>query len=220
MKILLLEDDIMLNESISQYLILVGHFVVSAQDGNECLKILDSEKFDLLIFDINVPKIDGLSILEKIYNEKKMITSIIISSLINISNIEKAFAIGCQDYLKKPFDLKELNIRINKITKTIKPSMEDKRLSKHYSFNRKNSTLYFNNEPQIITKKQVQIIDLFAEHRGFVCSYDMFRDYVWDNDFIDDATIRAEINRLKNILKEDIILNIRGVGYMVENVGV
>lgn len=220
MKILLLEDDIMLNESISQYLILVGHFVVSAQDGNECLKILDSEKFDLLIFDINVPKIDGLSILEKIYNEKKMITSIIISSLINIYNIEKAFAIGCQDYLKKPFDLKELNIRINKITKTIKPSMEDKRLSKHYSFNRKNSTLYFNNEPQIITKKQVQIIDLFAEHRGFVCSYDMFRDYVWDNDFIDDATIRAEINRLKNILKEDIILNIRGVGYMVENVEV
>ena len=66
----------------------------------------------------------------------------------------------------------------------------------------------------------MQIIDLFAEHRGFVCSYDMLRDYVWDNDLIDNATIRTEINRLKNILKENIILNIRGIGYMVENVEV
>lgn len=220
MKILLLEDDIMLNESISQYLILIGHFVVSVKDGNACLEKLGNEIFDLLIFDINVPIIDGLSILEKIYNEKQMIPSIIISSLIDIDNIEKAFNIGCKDYLKKPFDLKELNIRINKITNTIKSSMEDKRLSKHYSFNHKNLTLYFDNEPQIITKKQVQIIDLFAEHRGFVCSYDMLRDYVWDNDLIDNATIRTEINRLKNILKENIILNIRGIGYMVENVEV
>jgi DNA-binding response OmpR family regulator len=218
MKILLLEDNIMLNEAITQYLIIIGHIVISVNDGNKCLNILDNEKFDLLIFDINVPKVDGLTILENLYNQKRMIPSIFISSQIDIENIEKAFNIGCHDYLKKPFDLKELSIRIDKITKTRKPPMKHKRLSKYYSFNHENSTLYFHNEAQIITNKQLQIIKLFAEKRGFVCSYDMFRSYVWDNDFINNATIRAEINRLKNILKENFILNIKGIGYMIENV--
>ena len=77
-------------------------------------------------------------------------------------------------------------------------------------------TLYFNNEPQIISKRQLQIIELLTNNRSLVCNYDMFRDYVWNDDFIDNATIRAEVNRVKKVLKEDFINNIRGVGYMVE----
>jgi len=216
MKILLLEDDIMLNDTITQYLISNGHAVISVKDGNECVEILKDSKFDLLIFDINVPHIDGLTILENLDKQKKMVPTIFISALIDIEDITRAFDIGCHDYLKKPFHLKELSLRIDKILKTTTVPMKQKRLSKSYSFDCEKMTLYFNNEPQIISKRQLQIIELLTNNRSLVCNYDMFRDYVWNDDFIDNATIRAEVNRVKKVLKEDFINNIRGVGYMVE----
>jgi len=216
MKILLLEDDIMLNDTISQYLISVGHAVKSVKDGNECVQILEDEKFDLLVFDINVPHIDGLTILEDLHKQKRMVPTIFISALIDIEDITRAFDIGCHDYLKKPFHLKELTLRIDKILKTRDVPMTHKRLSKCYSFDCENMTMYFNNEPQIISKRQLQIIELLTNNRSTVCNYDMFRDYVWNDDCIDNATIRAEINRVKKVLKEDFITNIRGIGYMIE----
>ena len=216
MKILLLEDDIMLNEAITQYLESVGHNIKSVKDGDECLNLLENNNFDLLILDINVPKLDGLSILEKLHNEKRMVPTIFISALIDIEDITRAFDIGCHDYLKKPFHLKELTLRINKMLKTSQAPIQHKRLSSSYSYNNENSTLYFNNEAQILPKRQNQIVELLANNRSLICNYDMFRDYVWNDDFIDNATIRAEINRVKKVLKEDFIINIRGSGYMVK----
>lgn len=216
MKILLLEDDIMLNKAITQYLQSTGHAVISVMDGNQCVETLKNEKFDLLVFDINVPDTNGLTILEDLHKQKRMVPTIFISALIDIEDITRAFDIGCHDYLKKPFHLKELTLRINKILQTRQVPQEHKRLSKSYSYDSKNMILLFNNEPQILPKRQIQIIDLLAANRSLVCNYDMFRDYVWNDDYIDNATIRAEVNRVKKVLKEDFIINIRGIGYMVE----
>lgn len=217
MKILLLEDDILLNNAITQYLTSIGHIITPVRDGNVCLNILQNKVFDLLVFDINVPNIDGLSIVERLHTMKKMAPVIFISTLIDIEDISKAFMLGCFDYLKKPFHLKELALRINKIARTQPPvTLRHKRLSKCYNFNSETMTLYFNNEPQVLSKRQLKIINFLAHNKGFVCSYDMFMDTVWDDIEVDVPTIRAEINRLKNILKEDLIVNIRGMGYMVK----
>lgn len=96
--------------------------------------------------------------------------------------------------------------------------MHHKVLSASYSFNSENMTLYFHEEPQVLSKRQLQIIEFLTHNRGFVCSYDMFRESVWsDCDMdVDDATIRTEVNRLKNHLKEDFIVNIRGIGYIIK----
>lgn len=216
MKILLLEDDILLNEAITKYLTSIGHAMTSVRDGNICLRILEKEQFDLSILDINVPNIDGLTILEKLHAQKRMMPVIFISTLIDIEDISRAFELGCFDYLKKPFHLKELGIRIDKILQIVHNNMCHKRLSKSYSFNFETMTLYYHNEPQVLPKRQLQIIEFLAHNRAFVCSYDRFREVVWDDFDIDDATIRAEINRLKTHLKEDFIVNIRGVGYMIK----
>lgn len=216
MKILLVEDDIMLNEMITEYLTSTGHAIISAKTGLQSLEILEKEKFDLLILDINLPDIDGFTILEKMHEQKRMIPTIYISALIDIEEISRAFDLGCFDYLKKPFHLKELTLRINKILKTRIVPQNHKRLSKHYSFDSENMTLLFNNEPHILPKRQLQIIELLAQNRSLVVQYDMFRTYVWNDDYIDNATIRAEVNRVKTILKEDFIKNIRGSGYMIE----
>ena len=216
MKILLVEDDIMLNEMIAEYITSTGHIIKSVKTGTESLQILEKEKFDLLILDINLPDINGFSILEKMHEQKRMIPTIYISALIDIEEISRAFDLGCFDYLKKPFHLKELTLRINKILKSRIVPQRHKRLSKHYSFDSENMTLLFNNEPHILPKRQLQIIELLALNRSLVVQYDMFRTYVWNDDYIDNATIRAEVNRVKTVLKEDFIKNIRGSGYMIE----
>lgn len=216
MKILLVEDDLMLNEMITEYLSSTGHAITSAKSGNESLKILNEQRFDLLILDINLPDIDGFRILENMHEQKRMIPTIYISALIDIEEISRAFDLGCYDYLKKPFHLKELTLRINKILKTRIVPQRHKRLSKHYSFDAETMTLLFDNEPHILPRRQLQIIELLAQNRSLVVNYDMFRNYVWNDDYIDNATIRAEVNRVKTILKEDFIKNIRGSGYMIE----
>lgn len=216
MKILLLEDDFMLNNAITQYLNKIGHTVTSLRDGSECLDMAKKERFDLAIFDINVPHIDGLSILEELHAIKRGMPVIYISTLIDIEDISKAYELGCCDYIKKPFHLKELNLRINKILENVKKDMYHKRLSKNYSFDCEHRTLYYNNNPQVLPKRQLQIVEFLAHNRSFVCSYEMFKDHVWYEEDIEDGTIRAEINRLKKNLKEDFIINIRGIGYMIE----
>jgi len=216
MKILLLEDDILLNEAIAQYLVSEGHALTPVRDGDVCLNILQEHTFDLLILDINVPNIDGLSIVETLHTLKKAVPVIFISTLIDIEDISKAFELGCIDYLKKPFHLKELSLRINKITQTARIDHHHKRLSTCYSFNSDSMTLFFNHEPQTLSKRQLKIINLLSLNTGFICTYEMFMESVWDDIDVDVATVRAEVNRLKSTLKEDFIVNIRGVGYMIK----
>ena len=123
---------------------------------------------------------------------------------------------GCYDYLKKPFHLKELSLRLDRIRVANDTPKIHLRLSKNYSYDQEHSVLLFNKEPQTLSKRQFQIIDILARNRGMVVDFEQFRIYVWDEQIIDNATIRAEINRLKKFLREDIIINVRGMGYMIE----
>jgi DNA-binding response OmpR family regulator len=218
MKILLLEDDMMLNSAIVKYLETTGHKVESFREGERALHVIFNEVFDLLILDINVPGIDGLSLLEKIYASKIQVPAIFISALIDIEEISRAFELGCYDYLKKPFHLKELGLRIDKMLQSHQLPQEHTRLSKGYSFNLESSLLTFYNEPQILPKRQLQIIALLATNIGIVIDYDTLRDYIWNDYNIDKATITTEVNRLKKNLKEDFIINIRSIGYMIRRI--
>lgn len=216
MKILLLEDEVMLNESICEYLKSLGHIVDPFFDGEEAYNAMKNNSYDLYILDINVPQIDGLSILEKLHELKIYVPTIYISALVDIEDISRAYNLGCYDYLKKPFHLKELALRIDRIVASSTTPNVHLVLSKNYSYDQEHSTLFFQQEPQTLTKKQSQIIDLLARNRGLVVDFDQFQEYVWDDTIVDNATIRAEINRLKKILKEDLVVNVRGMGYMIE----
>lgn len=216
MKILLLEDEVMLNESICEYLESVGHQVESFFNGLDALCAIKENSYDLLILDINVPGLDGLAFLEKIHDLKIHVPVVYISALVDIEDISRAYDLGCYDYLKKPFHLKELSLRVDRVKLSSEVPRIHLRLSKNYSYDQEHSTLLFSNEPQVLTKKQSQIIDLLSRNRGMVVDFEQFRIYVWDENNIDNATIRAEINRLKKSLKEDFVINVRGMGYMID----
>ncbi len=216
MKIFLLEDEIMLNESIEEYLEAIGHQVESCIDGKKAMEILQSQSFDLLILDINVPGIDGLTLLERLHTLKIHTPAIYISALVDIEDISRAYDLGCYDYLKKPFHLKELSLRIDKIKVSTEVPRVHLRLSTNYSYDQEHNLLLFKGEPNVLSKRQSQIIDLLARNRGRVVDFEQFQNYIWDDTFVDNATIRAEVSRLKKALKEDFIQNIRSQGYMID----
>lgn len=216
MKILLLEDEQMLSEAINEYLLSLGHRVTFYYDGRDALDALKKETFDLLILDINVPGIDGLDLLEQLHALKIRPPAIYISALVDIEGISRAYDLGCYDYLKKPFHLKELSLRIDKVMQSCTTPQNHLRLSKSYAYDASTSTLMCDNVTQTLTKRQLQIIDLLARNRGRVVDFDQFRNYVWDEEYVDNATIRAEVSRLKKSLKEDFIQNIRALGYMID----
>jgi len=216
LKILLLEDETMLKEAINEYLSASGHLVTTFYDGSEALECLKTDAFDLLILDINVPGIDGLDLLERLHGMKIRTPAIYISALVDIEGISRAYDLGCYDYLKKPFHLKELTLRIDKVMQSCTVPQNHLRLSKSYSYDAASSTLLCDNVTQPLSKRQLQIIDLLARNRGRVVDFDQFRAYVWDEEYVDNATIRAEVSRFKKILKEDFIQNIRALGYMID----
>ncbi len=216
MKILLLEDEIMLKSSIYEYLDSLGYKVTIFSDGKKAYEDLQNNSYDLLILDINVPNIDGLKILKLLKDIKNFTSTIFISASTDIDTISSAFDLGAIDYLKKPFHLKELAIRIKKEASNIKTKdRKYVKLSKNYAFDLETNTLYFNKEAQKLTNKKLQIIKYLTLNIGVIISIEILREYIWNNNPVSDATIRTEINRLQKSLKDNFIVNIKGVGYTI-----
>jgi len=216
-KILLLEDEFMLRSSIEEYLEASCHQVKGFSNGTDVLDAFKEETFDLLLLDINVPKLNGLKLLQELNDLEIIVPTIFISANLDIEDISSAFDLGACDYLKKPFHLKELGIRIDRVKREqdIKSSSH-LLLSKKYYFSKDEKLLFCNNSSQTLTKKQLQILTLLCENIGIVVDFEKFRSFVWDSEPVDNATIRAEISRFRKSLKEDFISNIKGVGYKIE----
>jgi len=215
MKILLLEDELILNNTICEYLKNIGHIVNSFLDGQVALEHI-SNGYDLLIVDVNIPTLNGFELLNELNQRRIHIPTIFISAQIDIEDIKKAYKLGCREYIKKPFHLEELGIKINQILKKEQNSTLHIRFSENYSYSKDKQTLYFNGEPQNLTKKQLEIIHILALNVNMIVDFERFRIDVWNAENIDNPTIRAEISRLKKSLKEDFIKNIRGLGYKID----
>jgi len=214
MKVLLLEDEIMLQGAIREYLVDTGFSVDAYEDGGEAYAAATSGVYDLFIFDINTPSIDGLSLLEKLQAEKIHVPTIFISAITQIEQISQAYALGCYDYLKKPFHLKELTLHIDRLLKIANiTSQTVVMLSKFYSYDLERKKLTFDGRDQTLTNKQLQIMDLLASFGGQIVDFDALRYYVWENSHVDNATIRAEVHRVRAALREDLIESIKSVGY-------
>ncbi|WP_457606659.1 response regulator transcription factor [Nitratifractor sp.] len=214
MHVLLLEDERMLQEAIREYLNETGYQVDAYEDGKEAYEAIREKSYDLFIFDINTPGINGLNLLERLQKEKIQVPTIFISAITEIEQISRAYELGCYDYLKKPFHLKELTLHIERLIKIAELSASSRVvISPMYSYDLQRRKLIFDGQDQAFSQRQAQIIDLFASNLGKIVDFEMLRYYVWENAPIDNATIRAEVHRIRQALKEDLIESIKGVGY-------
>ena len=114
MKILLLEDDQILCDSLREFLELEGYQVDVAHRGPEVFDLTFTQKYDLYILDVNVPEVNGFDVLSSLKDAGDETPAIYITALTDINSISKGFAIGAEDYIKKPFDPEELLIRIKR----------------------------------------------------------------------------------------------------------
>jgi len=215
-KILLLEDDLILQEIIEEYLLEQGYKVDCFFNGEEALDTILSKKYDMLLLDVNVPEINGFEIVEYVKKELKKTTPVIfITSLTEAKNLEKAFEIGANDYLKKPFDLDELKIRIEHHLSKFSTSNEIP-VGK-FTFCPKKQMLNDGKKEIELKTKEAQILQFLLEQDGNIVSFDDIIYNVWgENELPTYATIRTYIKNLRKILGSEIIENIKGEGYRIK----
>ncbi len=214
MKILLLEDDILLNEIIEEHLQNKGYQIISVYSGDEAEALIYSQKFDLFLFDVNVPVINGFDLLKSARKNDIKTPAIFLTSLNMVDDIEKGFDSGCDDYVKKPVELKELDIRINNIKRLFKILPDEIiEISPNIYLDRLNLFIKKDNNEIHLAKKECEILLYLIKNEKTV-SIEELSTNVWAyEDSPNASTVRTYIKNLRKILGEEFISNTRGVGY-------
>ena len=199
MKILLLEDDIALNKSICDALIYSGYSVDTFFDGNDVIDNLSSI-YDLYIMDINVPNISGLELLNLIHNQTNQSKIIMISANTDINIIKNAYNLGCIDYLKKPFHLEELRIKIDMLFSNSNSLLEELKLKPDSN----------------LSKKEKRFLSLLLKNKNQVTTYQMIDEFVYEDKLMSMDGLRALVRRLRTKLEDDVIKNVLEEGYTIK----
>ena len=214
MKILLLEDDLILNEIIEEFLISLEYEVTCVYDGMKASEVIYDEHFDLMILDVNVPSITGFEFLKNLRDNNITTPAIFITSLNSVEDMEEGFKAGADDYLKKPFELKELELRINNIKRLLHLEKDELSIDKNINFNVKLN--YIDND-SIKTKlplKEAQILKYLLSNTNRCVSQDELSANIWSYEGAPtSSTIRTYIKNIRKIIGEDYIETIKGVGY-------
>lgn len=206
--ILLLEDDKELALTLQELLEGSGHLVELVHNGNDAIDASYDNKYDLYIFDINVPDMNGLELLESLRHADDTTPTIFISALIDLDSISKAFSIGADDYLKKPFFPEELLIRVNAKLSQKKKEIEYKNLK----FSPETKTLSIDGKIVQLGEVQEKLCELFMQNIGNVIDKTILLDQLTQPS---DTALRVAVNKLKHTTNLP-IKNIRGVGYVLE----
>jgi two-component system, OmpR family, response regulator len=213
-KILVLEDDSMLNEIIVEHLEFKGHQVCLATDGLQAEDLALNGRFDMWIFDINVPKLDGFELLKGLRAINSVTPAIYISALNQSDSVMKGFDCGADDYLKKPFDLVELDARIGYIQKRLGLDQSIITLSSNTTLNVDSRTLVVGSSEHKLSFKEVILLQFFVAHKNVVHSHEALSDVVWqDEEIPTDNALRTYIKKLRQVLGKDAIKTIHGQGY-------
>jgi len=219
MRILLLEDDPALNDLLDDHLTDKGYDVTLCTNGQEALEYLIDDVFDLALLDINTPIMTGIEVLKTIREDYKNRTpAIVLTAYQDTKHLKESFESGVDDYIKKPFDLEELDQRILKICKHFMIEQSDEiNLSSSITFLPDSCQLKFENGTKNIAQKERDILKYFCKHKNRVVSSEELLQNIWAyEEMPTDATIRVYIKNLRELLGKDRIQTIRGIGYKFE----
>ncbi len=211
-QLLLLEDDPILHEIIAEYLEEHGYAVEGFFDGEQALEAVMRGGYAMLILDVRVPELDGFEMLEYLRDIHNTTPAIFITSLSGIKDLQKGFRLGANDYLKKPFELDELRIRIEHQLAAVQHK-EELRFG-DFVFYPQRQCLYHGDTKFPLRHKESQILYYLARQEGRVISFEELIENIWDAEQTPTyATIRTYIKNLRKIMGNHAIENIKGSGY-------
>ena len=210
MKILLLEDDYILNESLTEYLELEGYSVDQAYRGEEVFDLTFENKYDLYILDINVPDVNGFDVLKALKESGDETPAIYVTALTDVNSISKGFRIGAEDYIKKPFDPEELVIRI----KSRYLAKDSTIFYGDLVYDQKTKRLQKNGKTIGLGEIQLNLFHMLITHMDKIVDHFELMDLLEQPNA---NALRVNLTKLKNKLDIE-IQNIRGQGYMIEKI--
>ena len=202
MKILLLEDDVILNEIIEEFLLSLNYDVITAFDGNIAEELIYEESFDLLLFDVNIPNITGFELLKNIRQNNINIPIIFITSRHTADDVKIGFNSGCDDYIKKPFELSELQLRIENVKRLRQIDNHGQiKIDNDTFYNYEKKVIIRNNEEFNLSKIESKILEYFLKNKNKAISIDEISVNNWLYDEMPESTtIRTYIKNLRKNL--------------------
>lgn len=209
MNIMLLEDDYLLNKAIKSYF--KTYNMDSFLDGCDALDAINS-KYDIYLIDIDVPSVNGIEILKEIKSRFPLAYVIMVSATIEIDTIEVAYKLGCNDYIKKPFEIKELELKIDLISNKLNAPTK---IEDNIEFDLKNSIIIKDEKKINLTPNETKLLSLLLNKRGEIVTSENILFEIWDYENSTNQ-IRQLVGRLAKKLPENIIKNRRGQGYIIE----
>ena len=223
-KILLVEDDASLGYIISDQLKMDGYNVTLCMDGTDGLKKFNSESFHMCIFDVMMPKKDGFTLAKDIRKTDKKTPILFLTAKASDEDKIAGFKAGGDDYLTKPFNVEELQLRVAAMLRRIDIESEVKEKSTYqiggYNFDVINYTLVHENFNKNLTKKEAQILSFLCKFMNNVVPRDIILNGVWgQDDYFVGRSLDVFITKLRKYLSEDEtiqLVNVHGIGFKLE----
>ena len=220
-KILLAEDEPSLGQIVKESLETKGFQVLLCKDGNEALTVYQKEKPDLLVLDVMMPKKDGFTLAQEVRMLDHTTPIIFLTAKSQTKDVVEGFSVGGNDYLKKPFSIEELIVRIENLLSRVTNQITDEVIGiGDYLFNFKKQWLQFKNEaPQPLTHREAQLLFHLNINKNNVLDRSLILKKLWGNDdFFNARSMDVFISKLRKKLQRDKniqILNVRGFGYKI-----
>lgn len=214
-KILVVEDEAMLNEMMCEY---IGqkHEVVGVKSYDEAIDLAYENAFSLWIFDVKIIGKDGFTLLRDLRQSGRLTPCIFTTSLNTIDDVSNGFLSGCDDYLKKPFELKELDLRVQNLLKRTFLHNESSllKLDENYSFDIAQNVLYYGKNSVLMPKKQALLLALLLKNRDRFVTHDEIFSQIWNFDEAPSETsLRVYIAEIRKILGKERIVSQSKLGY-------
>ncbi len=228
-RVLLVEDEEDAREILSFYLDTVFDEVSIACDGKEGLELYekayqDNKTFDLVLTDIQMPKLDGLSMIEHITNINEEQKFIIVSAYKDEEYLFKSINLNVISYFVKPLEVKNMMEMLKKVKSKVleeksnaSPEEEVVDLNSTYQYNRKTNLLYRNDELVNLSKKEKLLLEALVKNIKEIKTKEYLKEFIWNDVNTSDATMRTVIKRVKDkIADDDFIVSKKGLGYLIE----
>jgi two-component system response regulator QseB len=213
MKVLLVEDDRLLGESLTEYLQSEGFITDWMYDPREVMDLLEVSRYDVIVLDLMMPHIGGEELIKAIREKDKETPILVLTAKQRLEDKRTCFELGADDYLTKPFEMEELTLRLKALYRRKNP--QDVVVIDEVEVCFSKEMVKVKGKPISLSKKDWLVLKFLVENRGRFVSHEEILNYVWGDEPVGEEVVRAHIKNLRKLLPEGFIKTMKGRGYRV-----
>lgn len=222
MQILLVEDDLKLGKLTKLMIESKQHIVTWVTDGRDALDYIETSRYDIVLMDWMLPSMEGIEVVRAIREQKIDVPIIMMTAKGTLDDKVTGFQTGADDYIVKPFDFEELEVRMLALTRRFSGRVSEKLIVGPIEIDLADQMTHVNGNHVLLTKKEYLLLTLLMHHAHHIVTRDLIFDKVWSiDDEVTDNAIEALIRRLRKKLGDSIapyqIKVIRNMGYSLTN---